>query len=81
MPSDKPLEDISFIKQFRKLVESQNNTATGNQILEFLEELEDATFPSEELTWGNCKRGCVPSYLNEKGFCSPACERGAKRGE
>lgn len=31
-------------------------------------------------SWGNCKRGCPPAYL-VRGFCSPACEKGAPRGE
>jgi len=31
--------------------------------------------------WGNCRRGCPPAYLNRQGFCSPACELGAPRGE
>jgi|SRR5579859_4647140 len=31
--------------------------------------------------WGNCKRGCPPAYLNKKGYCSPACEMGAPRGQ
>lgn len=31
--------------------------------------------------WGNCIRGCPPSYLDREGFCSPACHVGAPRGE
>lgn len=31
--------------------------------------------------WGNCLRGCPPSYLDREGFCSPACKLGAPRGE
>lgn len=31
--------------------------------------------------WGNCRRGCPPSYLDAGGFCSPACAMGAPRGE
>lgn len=31
--------------------------------------------------WGNCMRGCPPAFLNEAGFCSPACVLGAPRGE
>ena len=31
--------------------------------------------------WGHCRRGCPPSYLDEDGFCSPACHVGAPRGE
>lgn len=31
--------------------------------------------------WGNCRRGCSPSYLNKNGYCSPNCERGWPRGE
>jgi hypothetical protein len=31
--------------------------------------------------WGNCIRGCQPSYLDKQGFCSPACHVGAPRGE
>jgi len=32
-------------------------------------------------TWGNCKRGCAPAYLDKDGFCSPACAMGAPKGE
>lgn len=31
--------------------------------------------------WGNCRRGCPPSYLDQEGFCSPACRLGFPRGE
>jgi hypothetical protein len=31
--------------------------------------------------WGNCRRGCPESYLDAKGFCSPACAMGAPKGE
>jgi hypothetical protein len=31
--------------------------------------------------WGNCRRGCPPSYLDRYGYCSPACHVGAPRGE
>lgn len=33
------------------------------------------------VVWGNCRRGCPPAYLDNKGFCSPACHMGAPRGE
>lgn len=46
-----------------------------------LKELEDAnnllTLPPD---WGNCRRGCPPSYLDRQGFCSPACHWGAPKG-
>ena len=44
-----------------------------------LNELEEARLASPE--WGNCKRGCAPAYLDENGFCSPACAMGAPKGE
>jgi len=45
-------------------------------------ELEEARFEMEALPeWGNCKRGCPPSYIDREGFCSPACKLGAPRGE
>jgi hypothetical protein len=31
--------------------------------------------------WGNCRRGCPPSYVDGAGYCSPACHVGAPRGE
>jgi hypothetical protein len=39
---------------------------------------EDSTRPP---VWGNCRRGCPPSYLDQDGYCSPACHLGAPRGE
>ncbi len=47
-----------------------------------LRELEDARWELKQPPeWGNCKRGCPPSYLDQEGFCSPACARGAPKGE
>lgn len=47
-----------------------------------LNELEEARvelkLPPE---WGNCRRGCAPSYLDKAGYCSPACHRGAPKGK
>lgn len=31
--------------------------------------------------WGNCRRGCPPSYLDADSYCSPACHLGAPRGQ
>lgn len=48
-------------------------------------DLEDANERIQERyarpEWGNCCRGCPPSYLDREGFCSPACHVGAPRGE
>ena len=38
------------------------------------------TVYSESVEWGNCRRGCPPSYLDTHGYCSPACRLGAPRG-
>lgn len=32
-------------------------------------------------SWGTCRRGCPPAYLNAGGYCSPACQLGSPRGE
>lgn len=34
---------------------------------------------AREPEYGNCIRGCLPSYLNNNGFCSPNCELGYSR--
>lgn len=46
-----------------------------------MHELEDARLElSKGPSWGNCRCGCPPSYLDRDGFCSPACHLGAPRG-
>ena len=46
-----------------------------------IEELKDQVAELQQPKWGNCVRGCPPSYLDVAGFCSPACKLGAPRGE
>lgn len=67
------------LDETRDLVEKQNGTLSVEQIEELLSSLESDTEVPEP-TWGNCKRGCVPSYLNSEGYCSPQCALGNKRG-
>lgn len=31
--------------------------------------------------WGGCRRGCSDAYLDQDGFCSPACHVGAPKGK
>lgn len=51
------------------------------KVTELEEQLEDTEESRDNPEWGNCRRGCPSAYLNGKGFCSPACELGAPRGE
>lgn len=44
------------------------------------QELHEAMFVPAT-SWGNCKRGCPPAYLDDDGFCSPSCAKGGKRGQ
>lgn len=44
-------------------------------------ELKVAEHAAKHPSWGDCKRGCLPSYLDREGFCSPACHVGAPRGQ
>jgi hypothetical protein len=71
----------STISKWRTKVREQNGTLSVEQIDELLEELVDQDQEPPSVEWGNCRRGCVPSYLDEEGYCSPACDRGQKKGE
>lgn len=57
--------------------------ALSDKLHEAEEESEDLKEQMAEASpeWGNCKRGCPPSYLDHEGFCSPACSLGHPRGE
>lgn len=47
-----------------------------------LKELDEARYDlAQPPEWGNCRRGCMASYLDREGYCSPACHRGAPKGE
>lgn len=46
---------------------------------ELLSDFEEAM--ESQCVWGNCRRGCHPSYLDSEGYCSPACHMGAPRGK
>lgn len=56
-------------------VETMSRSALETELEDAREELK------RDVTWGNCRRGCPPAYLNRNGYCSPACELGAPRGE
>jgi len=59
---------------------------TAREAQEFSQELNVLQADYKELEkrppeWGNCRRGCEPSYLDTEGFCSPSCAMGGQRGE
>jgi hypothetical protein len=57
-------------------------TLHGDKVAE-VQRLENdlATEQSRQPEWGICRRGCPPAFLNQDGFCSPACVLGAPRGK
>jgi hypothetical protein len=67
------------LEDAQELVEKQNGTLSVEQISDLLCSLIEGP---ERLKpeWGNCKRGCVPSYLDADGYCSPQCAQGGRRG-
>jgi hypothetical protein len=53
-----------------------------DKVADLEEKLQDAKSTNELAPkWGDCLRGCPPSYLDHNQFCSPACALGAPRGE
>lgn len=68
---DKDIEDLELSADAAAEKDS-------DKINELEEKLEERRAGPE---WGNCKRGCPPSYLDRDGYCSPACKLGFPRGE
>lgn len=72
------LQIDSLIKDYDK---KEHDYVTQSKELSDLEDkkedLEEILANCDTPEWGNCRRGCDPSYLDSAGFCSPACAVGS----